>query len=58
MNQINFNREKFDELKQLYKIACDTGREIFMFEGNELLTSYAKYLIEYLAQIFERDKKT
>jgi phage anti-repressor protein len=58
MNEINFNQKKFNELQQLYKIASDTGKDIFMFEGNELLTSYAKYLIEYLSKIFERDKKT
>ena len=58
MNQINFNQKKFEELKELYKIASSTGKDIFIFENNELLTSYAKYLIEYLSEIFERDKKT
>jgi hypothetical protein len=57
MSEIKFTEEKYKELKQLYKIACDTGKDIFQFEGNELLTAYAKYLIEYLSDKFERNKK-
>jgi len=57
MSEINFTEKKYKELKQLYKIACDTGKDIFTFEDNELLTAYAKYLIQYLSEKFERNKK-
>ena len=35
------------KFKELYKIAFNEGKELFIFEGSEVLTSYAKYVIEY-----------
>lgn len=54
MKSINFTPEKLEELKKLYSNAVTTGSEIFIFDGSEILTTYAKYLIEYLTEIFER----
>ena len=34
-------------------IAKTFKKDIFIFDGNELLTSYAKYLIEYLTPMFK-----
>jgi hypothetical protein len=49
MNQIEFTKEKLLQLKKEYKLAVKQGKESFMFDNtHELLTSYAKYLIEYL----------
>lgn len=44
---INLNKKSLRELKQAYKKAVADKKEQFTFYGNELLTSYAKYLIEY-----------
>lgn len=48
MMSINFNLEKLEKLKGEYQRALDTNEVFFIFEGQEILTSYAKYLIEYL----------
>jgi hypothetical protein len=45
---INFTKESLLKLKDAYALAVTEGRDQFTFEGHELLTSYAKYLIEYL----------
>lgn len=58
MESINFDRTKLKELKQLYSIAVKDGRESFMYEGHELLTSYAKYLIEFLTDRLSDDVNT
>jgi hypothetical protein len=47
-NNVIFDKEKLENLKIFYKKAVDTKQEQFTFERNEYLTSYAKYLIEYL----------
>ena len=48
MQNITFSQEKLKQLKDAYAVAVTEGRDKFTFEGHELLTSYAKYLIEYL----------
>tara|TARA_Y100001937_G_scaffold27619_1_gene39736 strand:- start:198 stop:365 length:168 start_codon:yes stop_codon:yes gene_type:complete len=48
MQTITFSQEKLQHLKDAYAVAVTEGRDQFTFEGHELLTSYAKYLIEYL----------
>lgn len=48
MNTITFDQETFKKLKQEYKKAVENQQEIFVFQGHELLTQYAKYIIEYL----------
>lgn len=45
---ISFNREKLKKLKQQYEIAKQKNSELFLFENHEILTTYAKYLIQYL----------
>jgi hypothetical protein len=40
--------EDLDGLKIAYEKAKDQHREEFTYKGHVLLTSYAKYLIEYL----------
>ena len=39
---------ELQELKKLYKDALDQKKESFIFQDKEILTNYAKYLIEYL----------
>ena len=43
--------ENIDKFKLLYNDSVDKGKEIFVFEGREVLTSYAKYVIEYFNNI-------
>lgn len=45
---IQFDRKKLKELKRRYTIAMRDNQDIFVFEGKELVTGYAKYMIEYL----------
>lgn len=49
---INYN--DYVKLKKEYAKAIKEGKDIFTFKGNELLVNYAKYLIEYLSDIFDR----
>ena len=43
-----FTREKLVQLKEQYSEAVKKGDDEFTFDGEAVLTSYAKYLIEYL----------
>lgn len=43
-----FNLEKFKRLKERYEQAVKSGEEKFIFDGEEYLTAYAKYLVAYL----------
>jgi hypothetical protein len=47
-NEIKFDKAKLQQLKTEYEKARNRGLESFTFEGSPLLTSYARYLIEYL----------
>jgi len=48
MSTIEFTPQKLKDLKEIYNEAVLRGIDHFCFEDNMLLTSYAKYLIEYL----------
>ncbi len=43
-----FDRFKREELRETYQAALVCGADRFTFEGTELLTAYAKYLLEWL----------
>ena len=45
------NLENIDKFKLLYRDAVSKGDEMFVFEGRDVLTSYAKYVIEYFNNI-------
>jgi hypothetical protein len=40
--------EKIAKLKQIYKDNAHNPKSVIMFEGNELLVGYLKYLIQWL----------
>lgn len=44
-------------LKKLYNKAVREGRDQFTFRGQPVLTSFAKYYIDYLEGIIERGKE-
>tara|TARA_Y100000310_G_scaffold7797_1_gene8490 strand:+ start:338 stop:502 length:165 start_codon:yes stop_codon:yes gene_type:complete len=45
---IIFTRENTRKLQSIYNKAVKNNAESFLFEGKEILTGYAKYLIEAL----------
>jgi hypothetical protein len=53
-NTVSFNVTTFRKLKKEYENAIQNNITIFTFEGNEYLTSYAKYMVEYLKTKFEK----
>jgi hypothetical protein len=52
MPNVSFTRESAQRLKQAYVRATKEGKQSFIFEGNEYVVDYAKYLLEYLATKF------
>lgn len=50
MVDVVFPPEKIRRLKRAYTLALSLGLTQFTFDGVEYVTSYAKYLIEYLEQ--------
>jgi hypothetical protein len=52
-NTISVDKSTFSRLKNEYQNAVNTSQNTFMFDGNELLTNYAKYLIEYFTPMFK-----
>lgn len=47
MTTININSKFYRGLKKRYEEAVSKNEKRFMYEGNEYLTAYAKYLLEY-----------
>ncbi len=45
---IEFTPEKVERLRVCYQKAVKAKAETFMFDNHELVTSYGKYLLEYL----------
>lgn len=46
--KVNFDFQKREELRDVYDKAVREKKKSFMFQGNEILVSYAKYLLQYL----------
>ena len=53
MKQIEFDEKTFKGLKKCYAKAVEKGKETFIYKG-EWLTSYAKYVIEFLETKFKK----
>jgi hypothetical protein len=51
---IQWSPEKLQKLKVAYCAAKDQGKKSFLFNGDEFVVDYAKYLIEYLEGEFSR----
>jgi hypothetical protein len=45
---INWTRPMLERFKKEYQKAVAAKKDTFVFDGNEFVVSYAKYLIEYL----------
>ncbi len=50
---IKWDRPKLKRLKKAQAAAIEQGQEVYVFEGNELLVAYAKYLIQHLESQFQ-----
>jgi hypothetical protein len=50
------NKEAYEKLKKDYAYAVAEGFDSFIFMDREMLTSYAKYLVEYLTAYFEQQQ--
>jgi hypothetical protein len=53
MKTVSFSADDLNQFKKLYKQAIRDEKEIIIFRGDEYLTTYAKYLIEYLTTKFK-----
>ena len=53
MNKLEWTIKQFLAFKKAYSVALNQDYDSFFFEDNEFLTSYAKYLIEYLEPQFK-----
>lgn len=56
MNTINFTEQKRDQLREAYDKAVAAKLDVFEFESNEVLTQYAKYMLEYLDSVMPRGR--
>lgn len=56
-DEMEFTNEKFFALLRAYHKAVEGKHEAFVFEGHELLTTYARYLLEYLQEALLFDAK-
>jgi hypothetical protein len=50
---MQWTKEAYLELKRQYENAVSNGSEQFEFQGVELLTTFAKYLLEFLDKEFK-----
>lgn len=55
---IDFTPTTLTTLKKLYNIALKEKKPTFFFGEHEMLTSYAKYLIEHLDTVFKTNEQT
>jgi hypothetical protein len=51
MPPLQVTKADLKDLKELYKKAVKDNKDYFIYKQNEIITSYAKYLIEYLESI-------
>lgn len=53
---MNIKEEKIIEFEQEYLKALKEEKEIFIFAGQEVLTLYAKYMLQAYQSILEKQK--
>ena len=54
---ISFDTRKYRALKHAYEQAVDKGAESFWFEDHELVTSFAKYMLQFLETKLDIDEE-
>lgn len=50
--EINWTRDMLSRFREAHAEAVRANQTEFVFDGNQFLTDYAKYLIEYLVGAF------
>ena len=50
----DITESNFDEFKETFLAALEEGKDSFMLEGQEVMCSYAKYVVEYVEGRNER----
>lgn len=50
MNYLIIDAQQLNEMKKLYAEAVKNGDGTFKFQDGELLTEYAKYMIQFLEE--------
>ena len=55
--KINFTPEVRDALRKEYEAAVERGDENFEFRDFPFVTEYAKYLLEFLDDVYQRKAK-
>ena len=53
MNTLNFDKPLYEKFKKAFADAKAAGQTQLIFDGNNILTDYAKYMLEYLKPKFE-----
>jgi hypothetical protein len=48
---VEFNAARRELLRKAYNDAVESEQKVFTFDGNEYLTAYAKYMLEYLDMV-------
>lgn len=49
---IEFDEDRMGRLRKAYNKALVEKKDVFIFEGHEFVTKYAKYVLEYLNTAF------
>lgn len=49
---IEFDEDRMGRLQKAYHKALVEKKDVFIFEGHEFVTKYAKYVLEYLNTAF------
>jgi len=52
-NITKFTKADYDKFESLYNTAVLSGKDQFIFKGQDVLVNYAKYVIEYLSPKFK-----
>lgn len=59
MISITWTRELRDKFAVAYEEAVAQRKDVFTFDGHEFVTSYAKYLLQYLdSQLIAQPRRT
>ena len=54
---LSVSEDSYKKLKKAYEKAVKDGDGSFIFQHREILTAYAKYLLEYLNDTYKFEKK-
>ena len=53
MTTIDITKENYKAIKQLYSTAVANGAKQFSYNGQEVVTAYAKYLLEHMENVLQ-----